>query len=182
MTTIHLSANEASRLGLLEPIEDAFCAQMVRAGLDVRERDVLFHDERQWRADYVVVVCDSGGRTHRVMVELDGGIFDNSRGPACRVCRRPQPGAHGTGKGIMRDIEKSNEAQRLGYLFVRIPTHWVRDSRGNMITRGIDYLQLFIETIKQKKVTDGSSNKDRRAARPGIVRAKRGRSYPRRRA
>jgi very-short-patch-repair endonuclease len=59
------------------------------------EREHRFHPERKWRFDFA---C----KTHKVAIELQGGIFGKKSG-------------HNTGVGIRRDMQKNNEAQRLGW-------------------------------------------------------------------
>lgn len=59
------------------------------------ERELVFHPERKWRFDFA-------NTEHRIAVEIDGGIFGKKSG-------------HNTGSGILRKMEKMNEAQRLGW-------------------------------------------------------------------
>ncbi len=62
-------------------------------------RQFKFHTERKWLADFFHLAS-------RTLIEIDGGIWIK--------------GGHSTGRGIMRDMEKSNEAQFSGYRFIRV--------------------------------------------------------------
>lgn len=59
---------------------------------------------------------------YMVAVEIEGGIWAKDSGPACETCGQKQRGAHGSGSGIMRDIEKYNAGTILGWRIIRIPT------------------------------------------------------------
>ena len=52
-----------------------------------------------------------------VAVEIEGGIF--GVGKKCEKCGRRKGGAHGSVKGIRRDIEKYNMAALLGWRVLR---------------------------------------------------------------
>ncbi len=75
---------------------DAFVLLCVAHGLGAPETEVVFAPPRKYRADYLF-------RAARVIVEKNGAIW---RGGA---------GGHSSGRGILRDYEKSNLAQLLGY-------------------------------------------------------------------
>lgn len=62
------------------------------------ETEVKFHPSRQWRFDLA-------DKENKIAVEIEGGIWTR--------------GAHGRGTGIMRDIEKYNAAQSLGWRVYR---------------------------------------------------------------
>jgi len=68
-------------------------------GLYGFETEYSFHPIRRWRFDYA-------WPTHKVALEVEGGIWTR--------------GAHGRPTGIVRDIEKYNEAARLGWLILRV--------------------------------------------------------------
>ncbi len=57
-----------------------------------------------------------------VAVEIEGGIWAKDSGPPCPTCGQKQRGAHGSGSGILRDIEKYNAGTILGWRIIRIPT------------------------------------------------------------
>jgi hypothetical protein len=73
--------------------------QMREAELPETETEYLFHESRKWRFDFAFPEL-------KVAVEYDGGVFDG------------QP-SHSSVSGIMRDIEKINEAQLDGWLVIR---------------------------------------------------------------
>jgi very-short-patch-repair endonuclease len=87
-------------------------------GLFVREHK--FHPDRKWRFDFAAPAL-------KVAVELEGGIF--SRGKS----------SHRTGVGIRRDMEKSNEAQKLGW---RVFRFYVDDVKSGA---AVQYIKQIIE-------------------------------------
>ena len=64
-----------------------------------------FHPERRWLLDFAWPEA-------KVAVEVDGGIFVG--------------GAHTRGAGVLRDMEKRNEAAILGWLVLRIAKQHIR--------------------------------------------------------
>lgn len=64
-----------------------------------------FHPERRWLFDFAWPDL-------KVAVEVDGGIFVG--------------GAHTRGAGVLKDIEKRNEAAILGWLVLRIAKQHIR--------------------------------------------------------
>lgn len=88
-------------------LEEIFALQMRPHGLHlVFMREVQFHPTRKWRLDY-------GDRITKIGIELDGGTWGGASG-------------HNTGRGIARDMEKSNEAQRLGWKIFRFDVKMVK--------------------------------------------------------
>lgn len=75
-------------------------------GLPEPETEVMFHPVRKWRADYL-------WRKALVILEKEGGLFRGGKGGGSKI------GGHSSGVGILRDVEKSNEAQLLGYVYLR---------------------------------------------------------------
>lgn len=67
-----------------------------------------FHPTRKWRSDIAL--------PHRmILIEIDGGVFTNGR--------------HTRGKGFVNDMEKINEAQRLGYRVFRFIPEQVKNGQ-----------------------------------------------------
>lgn len=89
--------------------EDELAMQLLAANIDF-ERQVKFHPERKFRADFSIL---NGG----VLIECNGGVF--SRGKM----------GHNSGSGITRDYEKNNEAVLLGYFVLQFSTEMVLDGR-----------------------------------------------------
>lgn len=58
-----------------------------------------FHPSRRWRFDYVIL-------SHKIAIEVEGGVWTNGR--------------HTRGSGFVKDMEKYNEATRLGYKLIRV--------------------------------------------------------------
>jgi len=67
-------------------------------GLEVTP-EYKFHAERKWRFDYVIL-------SHKIAIEVEGGVWSNGR--------------HTRGSGFVKDMEKYNEAARLGYRLIRV--------------------------------------------------------------
>ena len=76
---------------------DPFVLLCIAHGLDEPETEVVFAPPRKYRADY----C---WRAARVIVERNGGIW--------------KKGGHSSGTGLLRDYEKSNLAQLLGWTYL----------------------------------------------------------------
>ena len=74
------------------------------------ESELTFHPSRNWRFDYA-------SKSHRIAVEIEGGVY--GRGQPCPTCGRKKGGAHSSVKGMLRDIEKYNEATALGWRVLR---------------------------------------------------------------
>lgn len=100
-----------------EKVGCASCAfenmlRLVEAKAPVRE--FKFHATRDWRSDFAWV-------EEKVIVEIEGGVFskrkDGSRG-----------GRHNTGQGFIGDMEKYNEATRLGYKVFRFTPEQIIES------------------------------------------------------
>lgn len=87
-------------------------------------REHRFHPTRQWRLDFAAPAL-------RIAVELEGGIFAKGKS------------AHKTGVGIRRDMEKSNEAQRLGW---RIFRFYVDDVKSGA---AVLYIKKVIDEARQ---------------------------------
>lgn len=60
-----------------------------------------FHPVRRWRADYCINPV-----TDKIIVEVEGGAWTRGR--------------HTRGAGYVADMEKYNEATRLGYRVIRV--------------------------------------------------------------
>ncbi|MEO6390827.1 MAG: hypothetical protein ABIP75_03185 [Pyrinomonadaceae bacterium] len=76
--------------------------QMRMVGLPAPETEQYFHPKRRWKFDF---------RIGLVAIEFEGGMFEKD-GVA-------QTG-HGSLTGLLRDQEKYNEAQLLGYIVIRV--------------------------------------------------------------
>lgn len=82
---------------------DPFLLLLRAHGFAIPETEVLFALPRRWRADY----C---WRDRLLIVEREGGLFS----PVLNARR-----AHSAPVHILRDMEKSNAAQLLGYKYLR---------------------------------------------------------------
>jgi hypothetical protein len=86
---------------------DPFMLLLRAHGLPLPETEVKFALPRQWRADY----CWDA---HRLIVEREGGLFS----PNANARK-----AHSAPVHILRDMEKSNAAQLLGFKYLRYTPH-----------------------------------------------------------
>jgi very-short-patch-repair endonuclease len=75
-----------------------FLALLRREKVPAPEVEVRFHPTRRWRFDYAWPAA-------RVALEVEGGAFSGGR--------------HTRGAGFRRDMEKYNEAARLGWVVLR---------------------------------------------------------------
>ena len=76
-----------------------FAADCQAQGLPTPKPEHVFHPVRKWRFDFA-------WRDYRVALEVDGGAFIGGR--------------HTRGAGFAEDIEKQNEAVRLGWYVLRV--------------------------------------------------------------
>jgi hypothetical protein len=79
--------------------KDELRRQMREAELPEPSEEFVFHESRKWRFDFAFV-------EQKVAVEYDGGVFDGLP-------------SHSSTSGILRDIEKINEAQLAGWIVIR---------------------------------------------------------------
>ncbi len=70
-------------------------------------REFVFARPRLWRADYHWLT------PRKLIVEREGGLFGGGAGGSLAV------GGHSNGTGAVRDMEKANAAQLLGYIYLR---------------------------------------------------------------
>ena len=81
------------------PLTDAFTA-ICRSELRMEVvKEFRFHPTRRWRFDYAIP-------SHKIALEVEGGVFTGGR--------------HIRSKGFIGDMEKYNEAARLGWTVVRV--------------------------------------------------------------
>lgn len=81
------------------PLTDAFTA-ICRSELRMEVvKEFRFHPTRRWRFDYAIP-------SHKIALEVEGGVFTGGR--------------HTRSKGFIGDMEKYNEAARLGWTVVRV--------------------------------------------------------------
>lgn len=76
----------------------AFTLHCKAMGLPELTRELLFHPTRKWRFDYAF-------ESLKIAVEIEGGIYSGGR--------------HTRGSGFISDMEKYNEASRLGWTVYR---------------------------------------------------------------
>ena len=67
----------------------------------ILEREIRFHPERKWRADF-------GHLESRTLIEIEGGIFQR------------EAGRHNRGAGYAKDAEKYLEAVLAGWTVIRL--------------------------------------------------------------
>ena len=102
-STMNLSP-DMKRL-LAEREAQDFARRCVAAGLSMPAREFEFHPTRGWRFDYA-------WPARRIALEIEGGVFVMKK-----TGRR---GAHGSVKGVLKDIEKYNAAALHGWRVLRV--------------------------------------------------------------
>ena len=80
------------------PLTDTFTAICLSELRMEVVKEFQFHPTRRWRFDYAIP-------SHKIALEVEGGVFSKGR--------------HTRGAGFIGDIEKYNEATRLGWRVVR---------------------------------------------------------------
>lgn len=80
------------------PLTDTFTAICLSELRMEVIKEFQFHPTRRWRFDYAIP-------SHKIALEVEGGVFSKGR--------------HTRGAGFIGDIEKYNEATRLGWRVVR---------------------------------------------------------------
>lgn len=75
-----------------------------------------FHPDRKWRADFAEV-------ERRILVEVDGGLYSGGR--------------HLRPKGYQGDMDKLNEATRLGWRVLRFSTLDVQTGRAKAMVEAV---------------------------------------------
>lgn len=87
-------------------------------GLPVPVSEYRFHPVREWRFDYAWIA-------EKVALEKDGGLYPG--------------GAHSLEANIRRDQDKGNEAQLMGWCFLRVPaSELYTSSTAALIRRALD--------------------------------------------
>jgi len=84
---------------MIDPILKAF---FERFDLPNPQPEFRFHKTRKWRFDYAWA-------EHKIALEVEGGIYAKGR-----------RGGHTSISGMLRDIEKYNEATLLGWRVFRV--------------------------------------------------------------
>lgn len=112
--------------------------QIRQADLPEPESEFKFNDKKNWRFDYFFPA-------QKVAVEYEGGIFDKG------------VSGHTSVSGIMRDIEKYNEAALAGVTVIRVTAQTVVSGAAlRYIKRGIEnakYVRIAGEGRKIQEVT-----------------------------
>jgi len=79
-------------------------------------REHVWHPTRKWRFDFAFT-------DRQVAVEIEGGVYIQGR--------------HTRGRGIIEDMQKYNEATRLGWQVYRFPVDAVKDGSAIQYMEGI---------------------------------------------
>lgn len=82
------------------------------------EREFRFHDTRRWRFDFAFP-------DQKLAIEVEGGTYTNGR--------------HTRGSGYEKDLEKYNEAVKLGWKVLRFSTGMV--SKGEAIKQVLEVIE-----------------------------------------
>ena len=106
-----------------------FEQQLGLVGIQV-EREFFFHPSRKWRSDWRV-------RDTHVLVEFEGGLF------------KKRAAGHSSVTGILRDIEKYNEAALAAWIVIRIAPNHVRNGEAlKWVERAVVLDQLGLTESK----------------------------------
>jgi very-short-patch-repair endonuclease len=103
-------------------------------GLPEPVPEYRFHPERKWRLDFA-------WPDRKLAVEVEGGVWAADKGRPCQLCGERPKGAHGRGRGILRDIEKGNAAALLGWTLIRVTTRQVDRGEAVLIVRKALHVQ-----------------------------------------
>lgn len=99
--------------------EDEFHLLWQEMGGPPLEREYRFHPDRRWRSDFALP--DVG-----LLIEIEGGVW--------------QQGRHNRPQGYINDVDKYNEAARLGFVLVRFVPDMFEDK----------YIKPWVEWCKQR--------------------------------
>lgn len=104
----------------------------IKWGAGIRfEREYLFHPTRKWRFDFAWPGL-------KIAVEADGGIY--GKGKPCPTCKRKPVAGHGSIQKILRDMEKLNNAQAIGWIVLRFPVdQLLKNATLQIIERAIQH-------------------------------------------
>lgn len=80
--------------------------QAKAAGWPVPEREVKFHPDRKWRADYWWYAGSQHPFQKATALEIEGGVWTRGR--------------HTRGKGFVADMEKYNTMTAMGIRLIRL--------------------------------------------------------------
>lgn len=81
-------------------VEDLFTRLVAQEVGVACVREYRFHPKRRWRFDYAIP-------SHKIAIEIEGGVWTYGR--------------HNRARGYLADMEKYNEATRLGWQLLNSP-------------------------------------------------------------
>jgi very-short-patch-repair endonuclease len=102
--------------------------QIKEAELPAPQTEVVFHPTRKWRFDFLFV-------EYAVAVEYDGGVFSGEA-------------SHSSVSGILRDIEKINEATLAGFTVLRVTAQTVESGAA------LRYIKRAINRAKRATIPE----------------------------
>ena len=111
--------------------ERIFCKYLYDQGIKYPKPEYIFHPTRQWRFDMAWPEI-------KLAIEIEGGIY--GRGKPCPTCKQRRKGAHGSVTGLLRDIEKYNQATYHGWKILRCTPDQLNS---------LEFINLVIDTINQ---------------------------------
>ncbi len=101
-----LGVREAAARAEREELEDELAFALEAAGVEAPERQYAYVPDRKFSADFA-------WPAHRLLVEVQGGVYNRK--------------AHGSVSGILRDIERGNEAALAGWRLLRVTSRMISD-------------------------------------------------------
>lgn len=106
-------------------VEDLFTRLVAQEVGVACVREYRFHPKRRWRFDYAIP-------SHKIAIEIEGGVWTYGR--------------HNRARGYLADMEKYNEATRLGWRLLRFTPQEQYTA---------PTLQIIQETINENKKEQG---------------------------
>lgn len=100
--------------------------------------EVQFHPVRKWRFDVAIP-------EHMIAIEIEGGTFSNGR--------------HTRGKGYQSDMEKYNEAVRLGWKLIRVTPQQVNSNYVINLISDLIWKDTTTNTLKASATGSGTNKK-----------------------
>lgn len=129
-------AGKKKRGKAVSDLEERFAQDLQFHGVTGWVRQGLWCPGRKFAGDFVFGAA-------ALLVEVEGGLF----GRPCKICKRSGSPSHSSVGGILRDIEKSQEAALAGFTLVRLSEKDVRSGKGIEIVKTL----LSIDALPRSK-------------------------------
>lgn len=115
-----LFADKKKKPSQKSELEESFAEELHLYGLPKPVRQFQFHAARQWAMDFA-------WPDRKIAVEIHGGLYKGGR--------------HNRGAAMEGDFEKSNEAQKLGWIVFTFGPKWLyRKKRTNQSSKALAFM------------------------------------------